>query len=91
MAATSARAHSANMVSQILILLALVATTPDETSRGAQVEIRASATIQRGATLRAEQVTSDISMPPAPSRPSRPCETVDAQKTDCRLIVYDLP
>ncbi|UVO54892.1 hypothetical protein [Sphingomonas sp. SUN039] len=79
------------MVSQILMLLALATTTPVEGAGGARAEARVSATIQRGVTLRAETVTSEIRLLPAAARASRPCISADKPEPECRLIVYDLP
>ena len=79
------------MVSQILTLLALAIAPPVEGSGGAQAEIRVSATIQRGVTVRDKRVSTDAPVPPASSRPARTCGAPDKAGPDCRLIVYDLP
>ena len=79
------------MVSQILMLLALATTTPVESGGGARAEARVSVTIQRGAMLQAERMTSDRrALPAIPSTP-RACRPADTATPDCRLIVYDLP
>jgi len=91
MAAYSIVAHAKNMVSQFLMVLALAAAAPVEPRSGAQIEIRVSATIQRGVTVRAQQVATDISVLTTAMRPDRTCDAAPAQQSDCRLIVYDLP
>lgn len=79
------------MVSQILMLLALATTTPVESSGGARAEAQVRVTIQRGAMLQAERMTSDArALPAIPSTP-RACRPADTAAPDCRLIVYDLP
>jgi hypothetical protein len=91
MAAPHRVTHVENMVSQILMLIALVATIPAAPRSGARVEIRVSATIQRGVTVRSQQITTDFSLLSLPSPLVRPCDTVSARQPDCHLIVYDLP
>lgn len=79
------------MVSQILMLLALAAAPAPEGNGGARLDVRVSATIQRGATLQAERMTTDVRALPALPATPRACRPADTVTPDCRLIVYDLP
>lgn len=79
------------MVSQILMLLALATTTPVESNGGASAQAQVRVTIQRGAMLQAERMTTDARTPPAIPATPRACRSADTATPDCRLIVYDLP
>jgi hypothetical protein len=91
MARNCRRGQFENMVSQILMLLALASASPVEGSGGAHAEARVSATIQRGVEVRAARITVEASLPPTVARPPRLCGTLDKPEPDCRLIIYDLP
>jgi hypothetical protein len=74
------------------MLLALAATTTVEGNGGTRVEIRVSATIQSGVSVRADRVASDVYLlDSATSQSSRACDAADTPKPDCRLIIHDLP
>lgn len=83
------------MVADMLILIALAAAPAGDTGSRAQVEVRVTATIQRGVTLQ-DGVASTRTTEVAPVRQKpRDCGQADkaasANTPDCRLIVYDLP
>jgi hypothetical protein len=88
-------AHPGNMVADMLILIALAAAPTAETGSRTSVEVRVTATIQRGITLqdgtastRATEL-SPIRQKPRDCRPADKAEPLAAP--DCHLIVYDLP
>jgi inosine-uridine nucleoside N-ribohydrolase len=88
-------AHSGNMVADMLTLIALAAAPTAETGSRASVEVRVTATIQRGVTLQNGRAVAPTEQVSPVRRKPRACGPVDKIPTgpmpDCRLIVYDLP
>ena len=92
-AAPPARARPASMmVSALLTGLALAASAPGTSDRGAHAEARVSATITHGITIgaiRPPRAQGTIEIAP---RAPRPCDArEDGATPACQLIVYDLP
>jgi hypothetical protein len=83
------------MVADMLTLIALAVTPTAETGSRVSVEVRVTATIQRGVTLQNGRAVARTEQVSPIQRKPRACGPADKIPTgpmpDCRLIVYDLP
>jgi hypothetical protein len=79
------------MVSALLIAAALIAApAPADSGSGARAEAVATATITHAVVLQGAIATARDTDAPAHPLPPRRCDSADT-RTDCRLIVFDLP